>query len=79
MLVANFFNLAIYLSAWPNISVAARIGLELRYYFHQLISQCFSGEHLGSFLAGTRRLEQESIQYSLWVDPDNAEDLRPDQ
>jgi hypothetical protein len=33
--------------------------LALSYSFHQLTGQRFTGEHLGSFIAGTRRLEKK--------------------
>ncbi len=35
-------------------------GIDFRLYcFHQVTGQCFPGENLSSFLAGTRRLEKK--------------------
>jgi hypothetical protein len=53
-------------------------GLFFGYCFHLLTGQRFSGEHLGSFLAGTRRLEKRRRVF-LGVDFEDMMDLRPDQ
>jgi hypothetical protein len=45
----------IFVIAYPSVGQ----GLALDYCFHQLTGQRFSGEHVGSFLAGTRRLEKK--------------------
>jgi hypothetical protein len=47
------------------------------YCFHQLTGQIFSEEHLGSFLAGTKRLEKK-IRVFLGADLANVQ-LRLDQ
>jgi hypothetical protein len=46
------------------------------YCFHLLTGQHFSGEYLGSFLAGTGRLEKKRRVF-LGADLQDAEDLRP--
>jgi hypothetical protein len=65
----------LFVTPWWNLSVALGIGCRC-YCFHQLISQRFSGEHLGSFLEGTEEDWNKREEHFLGANLEDVEDLK---